>query len=234
MARSLRKICERARRVAKVPGYATQSGEDMNSVLWDLVHKWDLKVNRLTTTITVNANTYGPFNLPAGYLRTYDLFYLVNNVPFRLSQIETKKFDTEVKDPSVTNYPYEYFTDTSTQAQLAASGGPGQLFIYPQSSGVIIMTHRYMTTQPDYPNPETNDTIPWFTDENYLELAVAARLMRVTDDVRRKEFEADAKESLREHLVMAADDEQQVVHRVTLDPISFRAPSRLKPTKLTD
>ena len=58
--------------------------------------------------------------------------------------------------------------------------------------------------------------------------------MRATDDSRRKEFKADAMEALKGHLIMAADDEQEVVHQIKLDPTVFRAPRRLKPTKLTD
>src|SRR5208282_4360591 len=68
------------------------------------------------------------------------------------------------KNPQISNYPYEFATDMSTQAQTwsGASQGvgnltsAGQLFVYPATSGSIILTHRYMVKQPDLVNPSTN------------------------------------------------------------------------------
>ena len=221
--------------IAKCPGFVTQGGQFLNMTLEDLWLHRDLKVNRVTEFITVQANTYGPFVLPANYLRTYDLFFQQNNLPYFLNPISTEEYDQEFKDPSIANYPYEFMTllfdETTALQQVPPSAG--QLFIYPQSSGAITLTHRYMVRQPDIITPETSSTIPWFGDQDYLITATAARLMQITDDARRDKFLADMDKMLRIHLIMEGD-EQQVVKSVRLDPRRFHSNRTLKPTKITD
>ena len=218
--------------VAKCPGFITTGGQYLNLVLKDLWLHRDLKVNRKTQPLTVQANSNGPFNLEADYLRTYDLFYQVNNLPYFLAQTSLKIYDSEFKDPSISNYPYEYATDTSSSAQIA-SGTTGQIYIYPQSSGQITLTHRYMNQQPDITTPETSATVPWFIDQDYLVKATAARLMEITDDDRLPQFIESCESMLRIHLIMGEGDEQQVVNAVSLDPRKFKTARRFKPTKVT-
>jgi hypothetical protein len=142
-----------------------------------------------------------------------------------------EQYDMEFKDPSIANYPYEFATDLSVEAQTS-SGGAGNLFIYPQSSGVISLTHRYMVMRPDIVTPETSTTIPWFTDQLYLIKRTAAWLMTLTDDSRASEFIQESDAMLRIHLVEEGD-EQSVVKQIKLDPRRFHVERYLKPTKVT-
>ena len=229
-------IVQRACAIAKCPGYITQGGIYLNMALEDLWLHRDLKVNRVTEFITVQANLFGPFTLPQNYLRTYDLFFEQNNLPYFLNPISTEEYDQEFKDPSIANYPYEFMTilyDETTALQKIPPSA-GQLFIYPQSSGQIVLTHRYMVKQPDIASPESSAVIPWFPDQDYLITATAARLMQLTDDTRRPEFLKDMDRMLRTHLILGDGDEQQVVKSVRLDPRRFHTNRTLKPTKITD
>lgn len=228
-------IVARACAIAKCPGFIQQGGIYLNMVLEDLWLHRDLKINRVTEFITVQANNYGPFTLPLNYLRTYDLFFQQNNLPYFLNPISTEEWDQEFKDPSIANYPYEYMTilldETTAQAQVPPSSGA--LYIYPQSSGLITLTHRYMVKQPDITAPETSTTIPWFPDQQYLIKATAAELMGESDDTRQESFRAQCMDMLRTHLIMEGD-EQAVVKSVRLDPRRFHSNRTLKPTKITD
>lgn len=221
--------------IAKCPGYTSQGGQFLNMTLEDLWLHRDLKINRKTEQIAVQANNFGPFVLPQNYQRTYDLFFQQNNLPYFLNPISTEEYDQEFKDPSIANYPYEFMTILYDEVQALAQVPPsaGQLFIYPQSSGAISLTHRYMVKQPDIAQPETSAVIPWFPDQDYLITATAARLMQITDDTRRDKFLADMDKMLRIHLIMEGD-EQQVVKSVRLDPRRFHTNRTLKPTKITD
>ena len=189
----------------------------------------DLKINRVTSTIIAQAASNGPFNLESDYLRTYDLFYSQNNLPYFLYPISTKEYDAEFKDPSIANYPYEFSTDLSPQA----TGGLGLLFIYPQSSGQLSLTHRYMLQRADIVTPETSTAIPWFPHTDYLIHATAYRMMRITDDDRYALYVSEAEKMLRIFLIMEGD-EQAVVKSVGLDPRRFKSNRTLKPTKITD
>lgn len=219
--------------IAKCPGFTSQGGQFLNMTLEDLWLHRDLKINRVTEFITVQANLYGPFTLPLNYLRTYDLFFEQNNLPYFLNPISTQEWDQEFKDPSIANYPYEFMTILTDETTAQMNQTAGDLYIYPQSSGAITLTHRYMVKQPDIAAPETSTVIPWFPDQDYLITATAARLMQITDDARRDKFLADMDKMLRIHIIMEGD-EQQVVKSVRLDPRRFHSNRTLKPTKITD
>lgn len=219
--------------IAKCPGFVQQGGQFLNLVLDDLCLHRDLKINREAQPLVVQANNNGPFALEADYLRTYDLFFQQNNLPYFLHPISNEEYDQEFKDPSIANYPYEFATilyDAQTAITLASAG---QLFIYPQSSGQITLTHRYMQSRPAIVTPETSTVIPWFPDQDYLVRATAARLMDITDDTRKESFIAQCESMLRIHLIQEGD-EQQVVKSVRLDPRRFHTNRTLKPTKITD
>jgi hypothetical protein len=218
---------------AKCPGYLTQGGQYLNLALKDLWLHRDLKVNRKTQTITVQASSNGPFALESDYQRTYDMFYLQNNLPYFLRPAAMEMYDAQFKDPSISNYPYMYATDLSTAAQAVYSTA-GTVYVYPQSSGLLSVTHRYMQQRDDISTPETSSTIPWFTDQDYLIKATALRLMGLTDDERAPKYRQDAEDMLRIHLIMAADDEQPIVRMVKLDPWRFNSNRSLRPTKVTD
>lgn len=228
-------IVNLACQIAKCPGFIQQGGQFLNMTLEDLWLHRDLKINRVTEFITVQANNFGPFVLPQNYQRTYDLFFQQNNLPYFLNPISTEEYDQELKDPSIANYPYEFMTILYDEVKALQQNPPsaGQLFIYPQSSGQIVLTHRYMVKQPDITTAETSTVIPWFPDQDYLITATAKRLMQITDDTREADYEVRCTNMLRTHLIMEGD-EQQVVKSVRLDPRRFHSNRTLKPTKLTD
>lgn len=224
--------------IAKCPGFTSQAGEFYNNVLEDLYLKRDLKMLRATGTINIQGGTNGPFTLESDYERTYDLFYQIpmssttGGLPVFLNPIGMDRFDSEFKSPSLSNYPVEFATDLSIQAQ-AASGSSGYLYVYPQSSGLITLTHRYMQKQPSITTPELSTAFPWFPSTDYLVRATAARLMELTDDDRMTTFYAMADKMLLPYLIQEGD-EQQVVKEIKLDPMRFRFSRSLKKTKVTD
>src|SRR5574337_89892 len=118
-------ICLMASRIAKGgAGMVSIAGQWLNLVLEDLKLNKNLKVNRVTQSITVQPAIYGPFALEADYLRTYDLFYplpvagggTASSMTQFLTPVTMAQFDAEFKSPSISNYPYEFATDLSTQA----------------------------------------------------------------------------------------------------------------------
>jgi hypothetical protein len=240
-------ICLLASRTAKGgAGMVGLAGEMLNLVLEDLKLNRDLKINRVTQLLTVGPGSYGPYPLEADYLRTYDLFYPIPSStappPSGLTQflhpVTMEQWDQEFKDTSMANYPYEFATDMSTDAQVWSGGTPGNgaltsagnLYIYPQSSGNIVLTHRYMRNQPDLVNPESSTDSPWFPFGMYLMEATAAALMGITGDDRRDSYLQSAEIKLRPYLIMEGD-EQSAVHRIELDPQHFHFPKGLRPTK---
>ena len=234
--------------IAKGPGMLQYGGQQLNLVLEDLYKVRNLQVNRVTQSITATVGTYGPFPLEADYLRTYDLFYPIpaggggtggpGGITQFLVSITMEKFDSEFKNPSVAAYPYEFACDLSVEAQTW-SGTPldstllsaGGLYIYPQSSGTITLTHRYMVRRDDIVNPETSTTEPWFTYHDYLVQATAWRMMQITGDDRVEQTRKTAEEMLRPYLISGEGDEQKAVHSVQRDPTRFRPSRGLRPVK---
>jgi len=233
-------IVSMACQAAKCPGYVQQGGQFLNLVLEDLARNRNLKSNRKTIQLVVQANSNGPFALPGDYLRMYDLFFMQNNLPYFLKPLDQEGYDAEFKDPSIANYPYEWATDLSLEAQVWSGGTQGNgsmtqagnIYIYPQSSGQISLTMRYFPIRPDITTPETSAQIPWFAEQLYLIKRTAAWLMTLTDDARQSQFISEAEAILRPDLIMEGD-EQQVVKQIRLDPRKFRQQRYLKPTKVT-
>ena len=223
MSLTASQIVAKACKIAKCPGYTVDGGQELNLTLLDLSMHRNLKVNLVTSQIAVPAYSNGPFNLEADYLRTYDLSFVdtAGQVYF-LEPASLREYDQEYKTAGFGNYPYEWATDLS--------GNAGLLFIYPQSNAQLSLQHRYYLKRPDIATPETSNLTPWFEDSDYLVVATAARLMRITDDDRRLAFVQECEQLLRSHL-MTEGDEQQVVKEVKLDPRRFRINGRLKPTK---
>lgn len=213
--------------IAKAPGFIAIGGRQLNLVLNDLCLHRDLKMLRKQETINITVGSNGPFALQTDYLRTYDLYYTVNNFPYFLYPISQEQYDRIFKDPSIANYPYSYATVLTSQQTQAA----GQLYIYPQSNTALALTHRYMVNMPDIATPGTSASTPWFPDQDYLIHATATRLMKITDDSRYREFVADGENMLRTHLIMEGD-EQQVVKEIRLDPQRFHMNRTIRPTKI--
>jgi hypothetical protein len=213
--------------IAKCPGFTAQGGRALNFVQADLVQHRNLKVNLVSTTINVLANNVGPYNLAADYLRTYEMFYLVNGDPFFLYPVERRQFDADNYTGVGNGYPSEFSTDLSPNANQQ----PGQLYVWPPSNADVTFTHRYFINRPDIATPETSTFIPWFSDQDYLVQATAARMMRITDDTRYESFVKNCENMLRIHL-LTEGDEQQVVKEVQLDPRRFKFAGTPRPTKL--
>ena len=232
-------ICLYASRIAKGgTGMVALAGQALNLVLEDLWQVRNLMVNRVTQNVTVQPASYGPFDLPPSYARTYDLWYplptsgggTASSMTQFLAKITMEQFDSEFKSPSISNYPYEFACDLSSEALLASANGAGQFYIYPQTSGQIVLTHRYMIKRPDITNPETSSTVPWFEHTQYLIQATAAQMMQITGDDRWMGMQKSAEELLRPYLIMQGD-EQPSIYNVKLDPRHFHYAKGLKPTK---
>jgi len=226
MALTAAQIVADALAIAKAPGFTSQGGRALNLVLSDLVLHRNLKVNLVSSAINVIANSNGPFNLEADYLRTYELLYYINDQPYFLNPSNRQQFDSEPNKSTTSNYPYEWATDLSP----VGAGGVGLLYIYPQSNQNLTLVHRYMAQRADLASPESSATVPWFSDQDYLIHATAMRMMRITDDSRYGAFVAECERMLAVHLVTEGD-EQQVVKEVKLDPRRFRVGGSLRPTK---
>ena len=219
--------------IAKAPGFTQLGGRQLNLVLDDLCQHRDLKMNRVQATITLQIGSNGPFALPGNYLRTYDLFYTVNNFPYMLYPMSQEQYDGLFKDPSIANYPYAYATDLSSTASYLSTTAQvaGAIFIYPQSNSALSMTHRYMIRRDAIAAPESSNVVPWFPDQDYLVHATAMRLMKFTDDSRYDKFVQDGENMLRTHIIEEGD-EQKVVKEIKLDPQRFHLNRVIRPTKI--
>lgn len=214
--------------MAKCPGFTAQGGRALNLVLADLCLHRNLKVNCISSTITLSANSIGPYTLEADYLRTFELKYILNGQPYFLNPCTLKQFDGDNVPYSGSNYPAEYATDLSPKS----SQSPGLMYVYPTCNQSLTLQHRYMVQRPDIATPETSSSIPWFEDQDYLMQATAMRMMRITDDDRYGAFEKECERLLETHLVIEGD-EQQVVKEVILDPRRFKVSNGARPTKLS-
>ena len=220
-------IVAQACAIAKCPGYLVLGGQQLNLTLDDLVMHRNLKVNLIVSTIVAQVNSNGPFPMEPDYKRTYDLSYLIDGTPYFLNPCSLKQYDMEDKQSGQFGYPYEWASDLSA----VATGGVGQMFIYPASNTQLSMQHRYFLDQPLIVTPETSVAIPWFEDQDYLIQSTAMRLMRITDDMRYDKWVMDAENMIRQHL-LTEGDEQQVVKSVQLDPRRFKVGGSMRPTKL--
>lgn len=234
-------ICLQASRIAKGgTGMVAIAGMWLNTVLDDLFRIRNLKVNRETASILLTpAAQYGPFDLPTKYLRTYDMFYPLpvsgggtagGSTTQFLNSVTMEQFDSEFKSPSIADYPYEFATDLSETARTASANGSGQLFVYPQTSGNITITHRYMIERDAIVNPESSSTVPWFPQWLYLVNATAAHMFGTTGDDRHAEYIAMAEKLLAPYLIQEGD-EQRTVQNVQLDQRHFKFHRNLRPTK---
>jgi hypothetical protein len=125
-------------------------------------------------------------------------------------------------------------SNTSATATLSVGSvtpGKGQLYIYPQSNGLLSVTHRYMRDQPAITSPETSGDTPWFPFSQYLVHQTAALMMGISGDDRQTSYFAQAEAMLRPHLIMEGD-EQQTVRSIRLDPRHFHSSRGLRPTKV--
>jgi len=220
-------IVAEALAIAKCPGFTAQGGRALNLVLQDLVMHRNLKVNLIVGSMgVIPAGSLGPFDLPANYLRMYDLFYVVDDTPYFLTQTNKLHYDSHPGKASIRGNPSEW----SSNLSFVATGGLPVFTIFPASNSQITLQGRYFCRRDDISVPETSQTIPWFEDQDYLIQATALRMMRITDDSRYGIFEGNCTRMIRDHLFKEGD-EQQVLKTIGLDPLRFKSGSRLKATK---
>lgn len=237
MTQTAAQICTLARQIAKVPGFAEQSGQFLNLVLSDLCQNYNLEINRVTDTFNMNTTmpaTGAPTNaLSANFLRSNkdDVFYTISGVPYFPVQDDQAQFDAHVLTAGLQSYPYYFFVDTSAT--------PNTIAFWPPPSGAYAATVRYFKQRDDITTPESSSTVPWFPNANYLVTAVAGMLMRISDDERAEAFLSDDEEKssqgagviLRRYLKMVGDSSSRV-NTVTLDRRLFNNNcNRLKNTK---
>lgn len=221
-------ICELARQIAKVKGFATQSGQVLNFVLSDLCQNYNLEINRVTDTF--NMNTVMPASggaanaLSADFLRTNkdDVFYTISGVPYFPIQDDQAQYDHHVLTAGLQSYPQFFFVDTSVS--------PSQMYFWPPPSAVFPVTARYFKQRPDITTPEESSDVPWFPNHTYLVRATAGMLMQISDDERAEAFLSSDEDAhpqgagsmLRKYLTMQGDSSSRV-NRVTLDRRLFSA-----------
>lgn len=232
---------------AAAPGYTSQGGQLLNVVLSELCQNYDLDVARGTfvfnfnPSLASNANYPnvqpggGPYNLPADYLRMVDdkdaVWYL-QGVPYPMIPCDLSQYDNLVQQAGLQSYPYIFATDMST---APPNGANPVLVVWPPASGTYQCMIRYRRQMPDIATPEISTVIPWFPNSQYLRTRLAGELMKVTDDLRWKDFLGDgefgAQGILNRYLKMR-DDRNDRAQEVKLDRRRFGGAGRnLKSTK---
>jgi hypothetical protein len=218
--------------IAKTPGFTSQAGQLLNSILSDLSQTYDFDVARGTTIITLTSGANGtdtgsgPYTLPADYLRARynEVFFTNLGVKYVLISIELAQYDAAVQTAGFQNFPVYFATDMSQS--------PPVMYVWPPSSGTFPLTVRYQRQMPDIATPETSSTVPWFPNQDYLRQKVATGLMEIANDDRLPAFTKLSDDTLTAYLKLK-DDPEGHAQQVQLDRRQFRPGfSNLPVTKL--
>lgn len=213
-------LIARACTIAKAPGYAVQAGQYLNMLLQTICQTYDFDYIKKTQTITLTSAQ--AYNLNTDSLRTKEVFYSVGGIIFYLFQIPIETFHALVESPGISNYPDRYAIDVSTS--------PHQILFYPPPSISQSVTVTYFPQMPDITTPETDITVPWFINQEYLIRKVAADVMLETDDDRQHSFEVQAEKMLSKILTMA-DDKEGFSQTIKLSRENFRKGQNQNPNK---
>jgi hypothetical protein len=240
MALTAGSIITDACQIAKCPGMTLQAGDFLNEILSTISQIYDFPEAQQLLTLTVGPNlgsapgTPQPFQwyplvLPAGglYLRTKEVFYNVQGTIFFLNQLLKEQYDQLFQGQGISNYPYWYVVD-----QTPPLPTPPQMAFYPPPNISLTVYVRVQYQPADIPNPVGSTAVPWLRNRRYLVTRLAADMMQITGDSRRGEFDASATAQMDKYLVMI-DDKENVATTVRLDPLRFRQPQALAPTKTT-
>lgn len=212
-----------ATQIAKAPSYTQQAGDLLNARLAMLARRYDFDVLLSTAlgNIVPDQQAYG---LPDDYVRGHELWYYIGGLPQTMRQISLPDYDRINVGSVAMAYPTMWASDVSTT--------PPTLYIYPMPNTAIQFTLRYWSQPQDISNPATSSTVPWFPDSDYLLTALAADVMRLTDDTRQMQYAREAEEKLTDFLKMQGDREGHA--RVVSLGNSFRGGAgRLPPSKIT-
>jgi hypothetical protein len=235
MALQAQQIVSLACQIAKTPGFTSQGGQFLNTLLQWLAQSFDFDVIRQTVNFTFNTtatgNGYvagcGPNPMPSNFLRAHKkgAFYMISGVPYTMIGYEQNEFDQFVQQAGNQAYPYAFYID------MAAT--PPNLYVWVPAAGAYPATVRYNPQLPDIVTPESSTTIPWFPNTDFLIQGVSARLMQIANDDRMEGFFALADKTLTSYLKMKDDPESSGVKRVSLDRRLFGGSmwSRLPNTK---
>lgn len=226
MGLQAQQIVSLACQIAKTPGFTSQAGQFLNTVLQTLAQDHDFDIIRKTYNFNFNTSntgfTYaagsGPNPMPSDFLRAHrnGSFYLINNVPYTLIGVKQEEFDTFVQQPGLASYPSRFYVDVAP----LSDGDPANLYVWTPAAGAYPCTVRYNPIMPDIATPESSTDVPWFPNTDYLIQAVAARLMMLANDDRYMTFNAKAEADLTAYLKMK-DDPETAPKRVTLDRARF-------------
>lgn len=249
MAQTAAQICTLARQIAKVPGYAAQSGQFLNVILEELCQDYDFDVVRKTATGTFNTSTVsgpgnqyiagcGPNAMPGNFLRAEnnEIIWYLQGVRYVIVVLEQAEFDRLTQTSGFNSYPTVGYIDLAPQTDAL----PANLYVWPPASGAFVWTVRYFPRITDITTPETSNTVPWFPNQSYLITRLAGELMRISNDDRAPLFLGDDENQgvigagaiLRKYLQLK-DDPEGRVNTVKLDRRRFgRNFSNLPDTKL--
>jgi hypothetical protein len=205
-----------ANQAAKTPGFTSQAGQKLNTILEELNMTYDIEVIRQTFFFTFNISQQGgtntgtgPYNLPANYLRAQHgkVFYLYNGQPYFMTRVEQWEYDALIQQPGFMDFPRDFYVDTSQS--------PPQMFVWPPPSISVPVTVRYFPLMTDITTPETSAVVPWFPYQQYLITRLAGEMMALADDTRAADFLTDDEKRnpqgagvlLRRYLTMKDDPE---------------------------
>lgn len=241
MALTAGSIITDACQIAKCPGMTLQAGDFLNEILSTVAQIYDFPEAQQLLTLTVGPNLGSgvgpaqPFqwyplvlaNAGDLYLRTKEVFYNVQGTIFFLNQLLKEQYDQLFQGQGISNYPYWYVVD-----QTLALPTPPQMAFYPPPNISLTVYVRVQVQPADIPTPINSPAIPWLRNRRYLVTRLAADMMQITGDTRRAEFDASATQQMDKYLTMI-DDKENVATTVKLDPLRFRQPMALAPTKTT-
>jgi hypothetical protein len=240
MALTAGSIITDACQIAKCPGMTLQAGDFLNEILSTISQIYDFPEAQQLLQLSVGPNLgtgispaqpfqWYPLVLPAGslYLRTKSVFYNVQGTIFFLNQLLKDQYDQLFQGSGISNYPYWYVVD-----QTLALPTPPQMAFYPPPNISLTVNVRVQYQPPDIVTPVGSSQVPWLRNRRYLVTRLAADMMQITGDSRRAEFDASATQQMDKYLTMI-DDKENVATTVKLDPLRFRQPMALAPTKTT-
>jgi hypothetical protein len=236
MALTSAQIVSLATQIARCPGYTSQAGQLLNSLLSDLAQTYDFALARTNVVITLNSGGFsgsGPYPLPTDFLRALPdgVFFVLNGITYYLTPIDLDEYDALPQTIGFMSYPSSY----ATNMELS----PPTMLVWPPASGSYLTTVRYYKQPADIALPESSSVVPWFPNTDYLTTRLAGELMKLTNDDRVSTFLVDsgrendmsAPAILRRYLKMK-DDRESRAQTVKHDPRVFgRGTAGLKNTK---
>ena len=221
---------------SKAPGYTSQAGQFLNSILSDLCQTYDFALARGTFTFNFGTSQLtsaefpnigpgcGPYALPSDFLRfpnADEAIWFLDGVPYPMIPIDISEYDWQVQQVGNQAYPFLFATDMSQSPPL--------LVVWPGASGAFQCMIRYQRQMADITTPETSSTVPWFPNQRYLMKQLSGMLMGLTDDERAQTYLGDGDpnnpgaQSILRHYLQMRDDSTNRSKRVKLDRRRFSA-----------